>query len=122
MVVKAFQQPIGLCVDCCGSDVENVQKGPEGGSELNVTVRCDGVRNTKIYRSMQNKMFLHRLWQHFGEWHCFCPVYGSVHSSKNGPHEYGKNSILRWILKLVEGRCECKFWLFGRLCIGMPKV
>ncbi len=62
--MKAFQQPIGLCVDCCGSDVENVQKGTEGGSELNVTVRCDGVRNAKSTDPCRTK--------------CFCTGCGSI--------------------------------------------
>jgi hypothetical protein len=51
---------------------------------------------------------------------CVKPL--SVEVVLPGPNEYGKNSILRWELKLAEGRCECKFWLFGRLCIGMSKV
>ncbi len=64
MVVKAFQHPIGLCVECCGSDVENVQKGPEGRSELNGTVRCDGVRYAKSADHCRTQ--------------CFCTVCGII--------------------------------------------
>ncbi len=61
VVVKSFNEAVGLRVEGCGGDVRDVEEMgkavPEGGHKLRTTIRSDGVRKAKAGNPSRAKSF-----------------------------------------------------------------